>query len=496
VIFIYMKKIKCLTHSLFLLALMSCFNINSSASEKKIERQFSDNQEIVLIFYKNTLLKDHKKNTFFTTNRIKYYNEQMLLNEIELNNRLKNDTITISTKKEFLPVDLFNNYIVYNYHFRNGDTILFKFQNDIPVVEDKINTPYYDLNYTLEYKKRFLKPLKGDNILRMSKDTLTTYAKFQNLEKNYNAQQLFLDSLENANKMSSQVVVFFKNQNNFEFYSQAIINPAFSAYLVKLPNGLDFNKMINDSQYFNNGYFHYFLIWQYLWSQKLNIKHVKHSQGISLDYKQAYQISKEIFSNKALKEAMLLYCLQMIKQEEPIAIFKSYQKIFKEDVSEKFYQAYLADNFTAKIDTKPGSSILIDQSKIKKIDFNQLIKSLSGQVVYIDLWASWCMPCRVSMPDSHKLKNSFKGKPVTFVYLSLDENFSNWKKASKEDGILTDENSFLLINPKEAALTKQINLKSIPRYLLFDKKGKLIHQNAPGPSSGELITLIDGCLIE
>jgi len=421
----------------------------------------------------------------------------MLLNEVDLHNRLKNDTITILTKREFLPVDLFNNYVVYNYHFKKGDTILFKFQNDIPIVQDKFNTSYYDLNYTLEYKKRFLKPLKANNILRMDRDTLTTNAKFQNLEKNHTTQQLFLDSLQNVNKMSSQVVGFFKNQNNFEFYSQAIINPAFSAYLVKLPNGLDLNKMVNDSLYFNNGYFHHFLIWRYLWSQKLNIKRVKHPQGgESLDYKQAYQLSKEIFLDQTLKEAMLLYCLQMIKQEEPIADFKNYQKKFKEDVSEKFYQTYLADNFTVQIDTKPGSSILIGQSKIKKIDFKQLIKSLSGQVIYIDLWASWCMPCRASMPDSRKLKNSFKGKPVSFVYLSLDEKFSNWEKASKEEGIFKDENSFLLINPKEAALTKQINLKSIPRYLLFDKKGKLIHQNAPGPSSDELNRLIDKCLME
>lgn len=160
-----------------------------------------------------------------------------------------------------------------------------------------------------------------------------------------------------------------------------------------------------------------------------------------------------------------------------------------------FYQTYLADNPNLQIDTKPGSSILIDKAKTEKIEFNNLIKSHSGKVVYVDLWASWCMPCRASMPDSRKLVRSFSGKSVAFIYLSIDEKFSDWEKASKEEGLSLDKNSFLLVNFKESAILKELGMKTIPRYLLFDKRGKLVHQNAPGPGSDELIRMIDKYLL-
>jgi len=43
-----------------------------------------------------------------------------------------------------------------------------------------------------------------------------------------------------------------------------------------------------------------------------------------------------------------------------------------------------------------------------------------GQITYVDFWASWCGPCRLSLPALNQLKNQFKGRPVQFLAVSID----------------------------------------------------------------------------
>jgi len=145
-------KILIIVLSSLLTSLFERANNDISVKEKQFKKM--DNQCIVIIFCKNPLLKERKKGVFYTANKISYYNKNMLLKEVDLNNRLKNDTITIVTSKQYLPVDLFNNYVNYNYHFKNGDTIFFNFKNNVPIVKDRMNSTYYDLNYTLCHLKK------------------------------------------------------------------------------------------------------------------------------------------------------------------------------------------------------------------------------------------------------------------------------------------------------------------------------------------------------
>ncbi|KRT17852.1 hypothetical protein ASU31_00730 [Pedobacter ginsenosidimutans] len=83
------------------------------------------------------------------------------------------------------------------------------------------------------------------------------------------------------------------------------------------------------------------------------------------------------------------------------------------------------------------------------------------------------------MPASRQLAKQFSGKRVSFVYLSIDEKFDSCEKASKEEDLDSNTYSFLLLNPKESGILKLIQFKTIPRYLLFDKNGKSVHENAP-----------------
>jgi thiol-disulfide isomerase/thioredoxin len=136
---------------------------------------------------------------------------------------------------------------------------------------------------------------------------------------------------------------------------------------------------------------------------------------------------------------------------------------------------------------------LIDNEK-NEMTLKEIIETNQGKVVYIDFWASWCSPCRTMLPKSHLLKSKFKDENVLFVYISIDDNFEKWKSASIKEGL--KENNYLAKDYPYASFYKDLNLKSIPRYLIYDKKGKLVHQNAPGPDSPEIIEELNKYLKE
>jgi predicted ATP-dependent serine protease len=97
------------------------------------------------------------------------------------------------------------------------------------------------------------------------------------------------------------------------------------------------------------------------------------------------------------------------------------------------------------------------------------------------------------MPASLKLHETFKNKPVVFIYISLDENLEKWKVAAKKEGI-NNKSSYILPNPRQAEIIKTMKLQSIPRYMIINKLGKIISEDAPSPDDKQLSSLIESLL--
>lgn len=115
------------------------------------------------------------------------------------------------------------------------------------------------------------------------------------------------------------------------------------------------------------------------------------------------------------------------------------------------------------------------------------LSDFSGKVIYIDLWASWCGPCRQQFPFSLELKNSLgkkAGKEIVFLYVSLDKTEDAWRKALEKleiDGVQ-------VIAPGDwnSKIAQFFQVQSIPRYIIIGKDGKVVDANAPRPSSKEI----------
>jgi len=131
-------------------------------------------------------------------------------------------------------------------------------------------------------------------------------------------------------------------------------------------------------------------------------------------------------------------------------------------------------------------------AKYANESFQGILDKHKGEVIYLDFWASWCGPCKREMPYSLKMQEHFKGKKVAFIYMSGDRDANAWKKTA-ESLKITGEH--YLLNKKVYLERNQVvQVKYIPRYMIYDKNGKLITDNAPRPSSPKSTEMIEQLL--
>lgn len=119
----------------------------------------------------------------------------------------------------------------------------------------------------------------------------------------------------------------------------------------------------------------------------------------------------------------------------------------------------------------------------------EVIEKHRGKVIYMDMWASSCGPCRKEMPASRRLKDRLDSDGVIFMYISSDRNESDWKRAVKEYDLGDVGENYRIASVDSKFLT-EIKFRYIPRYLIFDTDGRLVNLDAPRPSSSEIINEI------
>ena len=120
------------------------------------------------------------------------------------------------------------------------------------------------------------------------------------------------------------------------------------------------------------------------------------------------------------------------------------------------------------------------------------LESLKGKYVYIDLWATWCGPCKKEIPFLQKLEHDYAEKDIHFVSISIDypKDVEKWKTMVKEKEL----GGIQLHIGEDKEFIEAYNLQGIPRFILLDKEGKIVDANAPKPSSQEVRNLLNDLL--
>ncbi len=99
------------------------------------------------------------------------------------------------------------------------------------------------------------------------------------------------------------------------------------------------------------------------------------------------------------------------------------------------------------------------------------LQTLKGKKVFVNLWASWCPPCRSEMPSIAALYSKVNTDKTVFIMLSLDENFESSLNFLKENQL-----SLPVYFPGQQ-LPALFNTDGIPATFIFNENGELTKQN-------------------
>lgn len=126
-------------------------------------------------------------------------------------------------------------------------------------------------------------------------------------------------------------------------------------------------------------------------------------------------------------------------------------------------------------------------------DANGKMVSLSdfkGKVVLVDVWATWCGPCRGEIPHLKKLEEEMHGKDVVFLSVSIDEakDRQKWLDFIEKEGLKGVQ---LFAGGRDSTITQAYQIEGIPRFMVFDRNGNIVSVRAPRPSSPELKQMLE-----
>jgi len=109
------------------------------------------------------------------------------------------------------------------------------------------------------------------------------------------------------------------------------------------------------------------------------------------------------------------------------------------------------------------------------------LQDLSGRYVVIDVWASWCGPCKEENPYFEQYAEQYTDEHIAFISISIDEQRAAWLGDAREKS----KRVLQLWARNGKGFSEDYSIASIPRFILIDPKGKIVDAQFPRPSSPE-----------
>lgn len=427
------------------------------------------------------------------------------------------DTLLLNNPNHYVALRFDCLFEDYCYLIAPNDTVSFSVDEyGRPTLKSKISdklTQLYNLPYAGEYDTPFLcyRPLTGlfdfglslQHFLNMFQERMIGEYKdveisVDDLKKSYQSHhKKFAEKITALRKMDSipnEFIDYFDYRKYLDNYYFELSKKIRSG---KFSEEADATSFLNDKYIIYPSYYKFLreYVFRYF-NEKEGVPRIKQPTGNDPDWRKTYErLSKKDYPVKT-KHFMQKHAIEKMS------------KLFSAKNIKKYLDDYLTqtgDSATVNAIVNPhrlsvsdkrmaAEKLLLKDMQGKKTTLKEVLKEHSGNVLYVDFWASWCVPCMSLMPDSKQLHKKYADRKIKFLYFSIDEDENAWKNAAKKVGIKA--NNYLILNPKEAPIMKELKIHSIPRYLIFDKAGKLVDRDAPRPNEGQIETIFDKYLKE
>ena len=131
-----------------------------------------------------------------------------------------------------------------------------------------------------------------------------------------------------------------------------------------------------------------------------------------------------------------------------------------------------------------GSSSLRSAEDVSQLSdgekiLQKIIEPHQGKLILIDVWGTWCGPCKAALKHSQELYQRMQPHDMVFIYLANRSDKSSWENVIKENNVL-GENVIHYNLPAEQQRAVELHLKvpHYPSYFLFDRNGQRLDINA------------------
>jgi len=133
--------------------------------------------------------------------------------------------------------------------------------------------------------------------------------------------------------------------------------------------------------------------------------------------------------------------------------------------------APVAEDYLKKLGIeKPGKPILAPDFTLEDLSGKRVsLKNLRGKVVFLNFWATWCVPCRQEMPTMEKLHREFKGQGLEVVAINFREPKKDVQKFFDELGL-----SFTALLDRDGKVFEEYGAWSLPLSYFINRRGEFV----------------------
>jgi thiol-disulfide isomerase/thioredoxin len=374
-----------------------------------------------------------------------------------------------------------------------GDSIVcnFDYNNVIRTIEFHGNNANH-YNYFVDYYREhnlphamFTKPDFSD-VFELSPKEFKTYRKSK-----VNSDLKFLEEFISDNDVTAEFEQYCRIEINYSYYYALASYTSLRTYFKKIKDTLpdDFYSELT-GELFNND--------EFLISEKYcsamamyidNIKSGTYVDAVSFYNKALNYLSKEL-NNKSLSYYQAKAISGLLISDAP--------NKFKDSTVNNFINKSKYPDYIPSITSLYSKSLVSRTEKLPMDVLNSeimdtngnyqtlgnVLKQFKNKVIYIDVWASFCGPCKIEMPYSEKIKQKLGNKDVAFLYFTIDKDVNKWKKAI--DGFGITGLNYLIKDDLNSNIAKHFNIIGVPHYILIDKHGNVVFPSASRPSSVSL----------
>ena len=122
----------------------------------------------------------------------------------------------------------------------------------------------------------------------------------------------------------------------------------------------------------------------------------------------------------------------------------------------------------------------------------KILEPYKGKFVLLDVWGTWCGPCKEALSHSTEEYARLKDYDIEFLYLANGSPQTSWENVIKEYNVSGDNVAHYNLPPKQQdAIERHLNVHSFPTYKLFNRDGDLLDLKVDARDLDGLVRLLD-----